>query len=88
MNRVIFVNGPEPTGVEFVQFAMSVTFEKMCFGTTNCAFRFAAMNCESGVRSVSFTPYGPAGLIDAMFVPGRVRPITSITLSWLPAVRL
>src|SRR5436305_2109947 len=42
----------------------------MCFGTTNCAFRFAAMNCESIVFRLMTTEYLPAALIDATFVCG------------------
>src|SRR5439155_811996 len=82
----IFVNGPEPTGFGFVQVATCLAFEKMCFGTTNWAFRFAAMNWESGVLSVIRTVYGPAALIDARFVTGRGRPMMSIVLACLPAL--
>ena len=55
----MFVNGPEPTGFGFLNVAGFLTFDQMCCGTTNCRFRFAAMNCESGVLSVIATPFGP-----------------------------
>ena len=88
VNRVIFVNGPDPTGFGFVHVARSGTFEKMCCGTTICRFSCAAMNCESGVFRLITTPYGPFRWTEAMFVPSRSRPIRSATLFWAPALRL
>ena len=46
------------------------------------------MNCESIVFRLMTTLYGPAALIDATFVSGDAKPIMSIDLSCLPAVRL
>ena len=60
----MFVNGPEPTGFGFVNVAGLATFDQMCFGTTNCRFRFAAMNCESGVLRVIATALPATCLID------------------------
>ena len=88
VSRVMFVNGPEPTGLEFLNVAGLACFDQMCFGTTNCRFRLAAMNCESGVFSVMATVFAPFCLIDTMFVPSRYRPMMSMALSCLPAVRL
>ena len=56
---------------------------QMCFGTTNCAFSTAGMNCESTVFSLIATLYGPDALIETMFVSGCVSPIMSIALSCL-----
>ena len=46
------------------------------------------MNCESGVFRLIATPFAPLLLTETMFVPARVRPMMSMTLSCLPAVRL
>ena len=82
------MNGPEATGFEFLNVIGLACFDQMCFGTTNCRFRLAAMNCESGVLSVIATPFAPTCLIETMFVPSRYRPMMSMPLSCLPAVRL
>ena len=71
VRRPISSNGPEPTGFGFVNVATFLTFDQMCCGTTNWRFRFAAMNCESGVLSVIATRVRPACLTDGMFVPAR-----------------
>ncbi len=71
MKRVIFENGPVPTGFGFVNVAGSATFCQMCFGITMTAFSVEMMNCESGVFSVMTTLFGPFALTDAMFEPGR-----------------
>ena len=88
VSRPIWLYGPEPTGFGFVKVATFLTFDQTCCGTTSWRFSCAAMNCESGVLSVIATPFGPLRLTDWMFVPGRVRPMMSMTLSCLPAVRL
>ena len=67
----MFVNGPEATGFGFLNVVGLAIFDQMCCGTTNCRFRLAAMNCESGVLSVIATPLAPARLIETMFVPSR-----------------
>src|SRR3954454_17713258 len=82
------LNGPEPTGLEFVNVAGSFTFDQMCFGTTKARFRTDGMNCESDVSSVMTTAWEPFALIEAMLLPVPTRPMRSIVLSWRPAVRL
>src|SRR5581483_1129087 len=82
------LNGPEPTGFGFVNVAGSLTFDQTCCGTTNCRFRIAGTNCESGVLRVITTPYGPLALIEATFEPAPVSPMRSMALFWRPAVRL
>ena len=71
MKRVIRVNGPEPTGFEFVYVAGSATFDQMCCGTTIARFNVAPMNCESAVFSEMTTVDGPFALTAAMFELGR-----------------
>ena len=85
MNRVIFVNGPEPTGFGFVNVAGSATFDQMCCGTTKIRFSVVPMNCESGVFRLIAT-LEPLRLIETTFVPGRKSPSWSRNLSCLPAV--
>jgi hypothetical protein len=82
------LNGPELTGVAFVKFATSPTFDQMCFGTTNCLLTVAAMNCESGVLSVIATLYAPLALTETMLLPAPTSPTRSISLSCRPAVKL
>ena len=67
----MFVNGPEPTGFGFLNVAGLAIFDQMCCGTTNCRFRFAAMNCESGVLSAMATLSVPTRLIETMLEPAR-----------------
>ena len=55
MKRVTLLNGPEPTGLVFLKFAMSFTFDQTCCGTTKSRLIVAAMNCESGVLSLTMT---------------------------------
>ena len=71
MKRVIWVNGPEPTGSGFRKVAGFATFDQMCCGRTATRFRFAAMNCESGVFRLITTPNWPFAFTEARFVPGR-----------------
>src|SRR3954470_17481088 len=83
------LNGPEPTGFEFVNVAGSFTFDQMCCGTTKARFRTAGMNCESDVFSLITTACAPLALIEAMlWLPLPTRPMRSITGLWRPAVRL
>src|SRR5262245_45189848 len=82
------LNGPELTGLEFVNVAGSFTFDQTLLGTTNCRLRMAGMNCESGVFSRITTVYAPAAPIERMLLPVPVRPMRSIVLSCRPAVRL
>ena len=46
------------------------------------------MNCESGVFSLITTVQRPFALIEATLLSAPVRPMRSIVLSCLPAVRL
>ena len=82
------MKGPEPTGFGLVNVAGSATFDQICRGITYWPLSVAAMNCESGVFRLMSTWYAPCAFTDAMFVSGRVRPMMSITLFCLPAVRL
>ena len=54
------MNGPVPTGFGFRYVAGLATFDQMCFGTMNCVFSVAAMNCESGVFRLITTWFGPS----------------------------
>ena len=71
VSRVMFRNGPEPTGLGFLNVAGLATFDQMCCGTMNWRFRLAAMNCESGVLSVIATALPGTCLIETMFEPAR-----------------
>ncbi len=52
---MILLNGPEPTGFEFLKFGTSLIFDQTCRGTTKTRFIVEEMNCESGDFSLMTT---------------------------------
>ena len=65
MKREMTLNGPELTGFSFVYVAGSLTFDQMCFGTTNTRLRIAGMNWESLFFRTMTTWCAPLARIEA-----------------------